>query len=212
MTTYLKLFGEDRDPIDYTNINQEVLDDIAKSILNKHKIFVGDNEFRITEIEFYVLNDNHNDPYTHQDSDQLTFGKWYFHKTKKGNYRGGTFKGVDLTYGCENTYFGILVRAIYDESNDEFIEGPCNSVNKLLELSDCKDVNEYMETRKSPISARCTKNFYIKRCKGLEKHDVYAGPRIGLSDTYPDYRKKPYRYVIMKDRIKKQKRSLKLVE
>lgn len=219
MSKYMRLFGENMEVIDYTNIDQELLDRVAKSLLNKHQIITEDNEsnlkqYRICEIEFYVRNESHNDEYVNQDESQMTYGKWYFHRTKTGNYKGGTYKGIDLTLGDvdSNTYFGVSIRSIYSEEDDEFIEGSCRSVNKILELNSCKNVKEYMESRSDPPSARSTKNFYIKRCKGLKKHEVHSGPRIGLSKKYPDFKDKPYRYVIMKDSVKKDNESLNLVE
>lgn len=213
---YIILFGTEAEEIDYQNINQELLDRIAESILNKHQILIPDNDsklhtYRICEIEFYVRNDNHNDEYTHQDEHQKTYGKWYFHRTKSGNYKGGTYKGVDLTLGNNDTYFGVLIRSICSVESDEIIEGPCRCVNTILELNDCKNVGDYMAKRTDPPSVRSTSNFHIKRCRGLKKYDIYSGPRIGLSDKYKDYRDVPYRYVIMKDKIKKDKKNLNIL-
>lgn len=213
---YMVLFGENAEEIDYTDINQELLDRMAESILNKHQILIPTSddtvkEYRICEIEFYVQNESHNDQYVHQDENQKSYGKWYFHKTKSGNYKGGTYKGVDLTFGNDDTHFGVLIRSLYSVEDDEFIEGPCRCVNKLLALNDCNNVGDYMENRTDPLSARYTHNLHVKRCRGLEKHDIYSGPRIGLSDKYPDYRDKHYRYCTMKDKVKKDKKSLTLL-
>jgi 3-methyladenine DNA glycosylase Mpg len=213
---YIRLFGDQRDEMDYENVDEELLSRVADSLLNKHQVLVpvGDevHEFRICEVEFYVKNESHNDEYTHQDDHQMSYGKWYFHRTKSGNYKGGTYKGVDLTLGEDGTHFGVLIRSLYDTENEDFIEGPCRCVNKILELNTCKNVGDYMDERTDPPSARSTKNFHIKRCRGLEKHDVYTGPRIGLSNKYPDFKEKAYRFVIMKDKVKKQKKTLNLVE
>jgi 3-methyladenine DNA glycosylase Mpg len=213
---YMKLFGDAAEEIDYENIDQDLLDKIAESILNKHQLLVPNSdgeiiEYRICEIEFYVRNEGHDDEYTHQDDHQKTSGKWYFHRTKSGNYKGGTYKGVDLTLGNEDTYFGVLIRSICSVEGETFIEGPCRCVNTILDLNDCKNVGDYMEDRTDPPSARSTKNFHIKRCRGLEKYDIYSGPRIGLSNKYPDFKGKPYRYVIQKDSVKKQKKTLELL-
>lgn len=216
MTKYIKLFGVNPDEIDLKNIDQNLLDRIADSILNKHQIIIPDKDgndhiYRICEIEFYIMNENHNDKYVHQDEHQKTYGKWYFHRTQSGNYKGGTYKGVDLTLGDDNTYFGILIRSIYSTEKSEMTEGPCRCVNTILELNNVKNVADYMVNRSDPPSARSTKNVHIKRCRGLEKYDVYSGPRIGLSDKYKEYQNKPYRYVIMNDQIKKDKKSLKKI-
>lgn len=219
-TGCIKLFGNGAEDIDYDSIDCDAFTRIAESLLNKHQIIVDDKTYRICEIEFYVKNDAHNDEYTHCDDHQATYGKWYFHRTKTGNYKGGTYKGMDLTLGREAdeeqnidpVYFGVLIRSIYSEEDDEFIEGPCKVVNTFLNLSNCKDIKEYMEGRADPPSVRSTRNFHIKRCRGLKKHDLYSGPRIGLSAKFPKYQKLSYRYIIMKDKIAKQKRSLNKVE
>jgi len=213
---YMKLFGDDAEEIDYQNIDQDLLDRMADSILNKHQLYIPDSDgnnhvFRICEIEFYIKNDNHNDEYTHQDEHQKTYGKWYFHRTKNGNYKGGTYKGVDITFGNDDTYFSVLIRSIYSTKDSELYEGPCRCVNTMLELNGCKSIGDYMEDRTDPPSARYTINIHIKRCKGLEKYDIYSGPRVGLSDKYKEYQTKPYRYVIMNDHIKKDKKTLNLL-
>ena len=51
-------------------------------------------------------------------------------------------------------------------------------------------------------------NFVIEDNNDLIKEVVAEGPRIGLSDKYPDYLNRNYRFVIFKNKIKKKKRSL----
>ncbi|KAJ3085695.1 hypothetical protein HK102_013922 [Quaeritorhiza haematococci] len=55
--------------------------------------------YRLSEIEFYFYDKcHHPDPFTHKQPQQLTRAQWYFHK--QGNsYRGGTWKGLDITFG-----------------------------------------------------------------------------------------------------------------
>lgn len=224
MTSYINLFKEDI-PIDYSNINEVSIQRIAEAILMKYVLVVGDHksnkEFRICEIEFYVNNHEHNDKYTHGDPQQKTFGRWYFHRYPSGAYKSGTYKGLDLTLGysqsqnniesheCNNdTYFGILIRSIYDPDTDEMFDGPCKSVNKILELNNVSDVKEYMQNRKAPLNARSTKNFHLKRKAKLSNETIYKGPRIGLSDKYPEWKNIHYRFLIKKDYIKKGKRDL----
>ncbi|CAG8591508.1 11392_t:CDS:1 [Funneliformis caledonium] len=93
--------------------------------------------FKFLEIEFY-LNDatnDHNDPYSHGHEQQLTCGEWYFHHVGKNGYRGGSRKGIDITFGSvdRKIYGGILIRAIQDELTNEVIEGPSLIVDKILE-------------------------------------------------------------------------------
>lgn len=209
--SYIKLFGEDKINIDYDNITEELIHNIAKSILNKHVIVVKDKEFRICEIEFYIKTKNHNDEYTHCDNNQKLYGKWYFHKYRGTSYKSGTYKGLDLTLGNGKIYFGILIRAIYNEDDAEFICGPCNSVNRILKEYNKDDVKEFMEDKHEPLSARRIETFHIKRKHKLKKLEIFKGSRIGLSDKYPDFRYLPYRFLTMKKYTKKQKRDLVLL-
>ena len=70
-------------------------------------------------------------------------GKWYFHKMN-GAYKSGTYKGLDLSFGNENATGGILLRAIREvtlpSTMGDFIEGPCNCVNRILQDT-CKGEN-----------------------------------------------------------------------
>jgi len=194
----------------HTNFNE-----LADKLLNKTVLFVNDKKYRIVEIEFYYKNNEHNDEYTHCDPDQKTFGAFYFHKFRNGSYKSGTFKGMDMTFGDSNDttnikYFGILIRSVIDLSNNSIIEGPCNCVNAFLNNFGFKNVNEYMNA-KIPNLKIYNKDdkFYISHdqteIKGLNKETIYKGPRVGLSDKYPDFLVKNYRYCILKNRIKKQK-------
>ncbi|MBD2184206.1 hypothetical protein [Aerosakkonema funiforme] len=76
---------------------------IASGLLNGCYLVVGNEPHRLVEIEFYYCGDVHPDPFTHRDRLQLEFGRWYFHRTR-GMYRGGSFKGLDMTfrYGFES--------------------------------------------------------------------------------------------------------------
>jgi len=206
-TKYLNLFSDVK-VIDYNNIDQKFIEKLAKSLLSKYVLVVGKKEYRLGEIEFYINNAKHNDKYTHGDKNQKTYGKWYFHRYQNGSYKSGTYKGVDLTLGNDDTYFGVLIRSIYDPDTDEMVEGPCRTVNTILELYGYFDVSDYMKTKKDPLSARLTKNFYLKRKSKLEEEIVYKGPRIGLSDKYPEWKDVPYRFLIKKAYIKKGKSNL----
>lgn len=204
---YLDLFADEK-VIDHTKIDRSLIEKLAKSLLMKYVLVVNNKEYRLGEIEFYVNNLTHKDTYTHGDPNQKTYGKWYFHKYPNGSYKSGTYKGVDLTLGDPETYFGVLIRSIYDTETDEMIEGPCKTVNKILESYGNSDVNEYMKTRNDPLSARSTKNFHLKRKTNLGEEQIYKGPRIGLSDKYPAWKNIHYRFLIKKDYIKKGKSDL----
>src|SRR3954470_22893409 len=71
---------------------------LADRLLNRCRLTVGGEPHRFVEVEFYYCGEGHPDPFTHRDPLQKECGRWYFHRTR-GEYRGGSFKGVDLTFG-----------------------------------------------------------------------------------------------------------------
>jgi 3-methyladenine DNA glycosylase Mpg len=195
---------------DKTDITDNDFDDVSDLILNKSILIINDCKYRICEIEFYLRNEGHDDQYTHTNPDQQLYGKFYFHKYKNGTYKSGTYKGLDITLGNKKSHCGILIRSCYDIKNKEFIEGPCKSVNEILKQYDCNTINEFTNNKILDVLNN-SRHFIIDDYKS-KKETIYHGSRIGLSDKYPEYRNKPYRYVIMKDKIKKQKRDLIKVE
>jgi 3-methyladenine DNA glycosylase Mpg len=170
---------------------------LANLLLNRTVFKVNKHKFRPAEIEFYLYSEDHPDSYVHCHEDQLKYGFWYFHKTGK-SYKGGTFKGLDLCLGEEDTYFGILIRSIYDIQEEKLIEGPCNCVNRILAVAEVESIKDFVD-----------QGYQIKiRDEEHDEETIYRGPRIGLSDKYPKYQYKKYRYAIMKELIKNQKTSL----
>jgi hypothetical protein len=197
-----------------TSISVEDFDKVANLLMNNSILKVNDNVYRICEIEFYLNCKEHEDQYTHMNDDQLEYGKFYFHKYKNGTYKAGTYKGMDITLGDssdeKNTYCGILIRSIYDIKNKVFIEGPCRSVNKILEEYECDSVKDF--TKNKLLNVLENKREFVIEDAKLKSETIYYGIRIGLSDKYPEFRNQSYRYLIMKDKIKKQKKDLKKID
>lgn len=175
--------------------------DIPELMLNKSILQVNNKNFRIIEIEFYVNSKEHNDEYTHGSDEQHTYGFWYFHKYKNGTYKSGTYKGLDLTLGNKDTSYGILIRSIQDLSTNEITEGCCKCVNLMLSSYNVDTISEFTNNKEMSCIDN-TRNFIIKDFD-LEKYKIYDGKRVGLSDKYPDYRDKPYRFAIMIHKLKK---------
>ena len=185
-------------------------DDIAEKILNSYELVIKNERYRICEIEFYCRCAEHDDRYTHCSKDQQEYEKFYFHKYATGTYKSGTYKGMDITFGNKNMYYGILIRSIYNISKNEFIEGPCRTVNKVLELNGCQEVKELLRPNEI-LSIYGDDRVRIECNRDMEYKNIYKGSRIGLSDKYPDYRDRRYRYVIYKNRIKKERNKLELM-
>lgn len=106
--------------IDNENIEKS-FNRIATDLMNNWIISAGNKSYRICELEFYYESDSHKDPYIHRHDLQKKMGKWYFHGS-----------GLDLTFGSDNFARSILIRAIYDLDNSNYIYGPLNTVTELL--------------------------------------------------------------------------------
>jgi hypothetical protein len=195
--------------LNYNSLNEEYFGGIANVILNGCFLKVNKTKYRIIEIEFYLKCKAHTDPYTHGDPDQLLMHTFYFHKYKTGTYKSGTFKGMDLTFGSENehAYFGILVRSIQNIKTGQIIEGPCNTVNKILAEYKCDSIMEFTNGNNLNIFEN-DHDFILVPTENLEQLPIAIGPRIGLGVKYPEYRLKNYRFVTNKEKIKKNKKSL----
>jgi hypothetical protein len=193
---------------------QQNFGQIANFILNGANLNVNGHLFRIAEIEFYIYNHAHPDIFTHQSKDQMSCFGWYFHKSSDGkySYRGGTFKGLDLTCGSGTTYGGILIRSIVNLSNGELTDGPCRVVNKILELTKCENIKELVCQKMSDDLSADNQILCLKENK-MEHKTIFRSPRIGLTlkkSDHLDLRKlyisKLYRYTTYPTKISKGKK------
>lgn len=147
---------------------------ISEILLNNSLLRVGDKSFRICAIEFYFKRDNHVDDSVHAHKRQLTCGEWYFHGS-----------GLDITFGDETEYGGILIQAIQlmNGSNDKpLIAGPLKSVTALFEAFGSA-LNHQL-------------NFGLEEFK--HKHEkIISAPRVGLNEEkVGDHFSKGYRFII----------------
>ena len=189
---------------------------LADYLLNKVILNVNGTKFRLAEIEFYYHDTTHLDEYTHKNDNQLEYEKIYFHKLKTGTYKAGTFKGMDIALGNRETnkYFGVLIRSIYDIESKKLIEGPCNSVDKLLLLNGSSNVKEFMDKRNGKLIDLVDKNESVRLEEAtLPRLTLCNARRIGLADDkYPEFRELSYRYAVLKDFLKKEKSRFKKVD
>jgi hypothetical protein len=114
--------------------------DIAASCIHDAVLMVAGHPHKIVELEAYYCGPRHGDPFTHNDPHQLSCGEWYFHRTGLG-YRGGTYKGLDLTFGSADSYGGLLVRSIQTPKR-AIINGPSLCVDYLLGQTQAESVAE----------------------------------------------------------------------
>jgi hypothetical protein len=71
---------------------------------------------------------------------QLHFGRWYFHRSGE-SYRGGSFKGVDVTIGDATAFGGMLLRGL-ETPDGTIIDGPSLLVDHLLRMTGTNTVAE----------------------------------------------------------------------
>jgi len=99
---------------------------------------------------------------------------------------------------------------VVDVDQDMLIEGPCRTVNAILEAFNCHDVASLAE------QIDITRNFLIKDHLYVDmeiRNDrIFHAPRIGLSDKYPEFRGLKYRFTTLPTKLKKQKRSFEPVQ
>jgi hypothetical protein len=191
-------------------VSQRDFDALAQHQLNDVRILVTGVRYRICEVEFYYNAADHQDLYSHSHSDQTLKGYFHFHKFSNGTYKGGTWKGLDIVMGSEKplAYFGILIRSLEAIDTGEFIEGPCKCVNRMLEHHGATTVKEFMDAVGKYILPLTHDTLCIEAVGDLPQLPIYSGKRIGLSDKYPEFRDRAYRYVVNPHKIRKQRTTL----
>jgi 3-methyladenine DNA glycosylase Mpg len=157
---------------------------------------INNEEWKIREIEFYYHSNKHPDTFTHCDKEQINSGLWYFHKQNGKSYKGGSFKGLDISCGNdESSYGGILIRSI--SKDDEFIEGPCKVVDKILEICNVSSISELVPKLKEVFEISPLYLSQKKTERKKEEQRIYTSPRVGLSlkkNKNLLYIMKPYRF------------------
>jgi hypothetical protein len=134
-------------------------------------------------------------------------GVFYFHRYHTGKYKSGTYKGLDITLGAPDIpiYFGVLIRSIMDLDTQQFVEGPCRSVNLFLEQFGCTTVDQLVINKELPLKVYDPHNhFYLTHDCDLSPETIHKGSRIGLSDKFPEYQNRSYRFAIMINHLKKR--------
>lgn len=187
------------------------LEDIPNWALNQVHLKCGTELCRLVEIEIYCTPD----PFVHKDEHQKYLECWYFHRHNSGQHRNGTFKGLDITFGHDNKYGGILVRSIQNVKTGEIIEGPCLVVNFILKTLKCDSVGALVNLSSNQPPKINDPNFPLQIVVRPEfTNDViYSGPRVGLSlkkakhvdDDYHQYIFRPLRYTCFPAEIHKNK-------
>lgn len=169
-----------------------LFEDVARDLFHNRSLRIGNQKYEFVEIEFYVHSEGHPDATAHQHPDQQTFGNWYFHRTSaksEAKYKGGTFKGLDLTLGEDGVCYGILIRSIYSPET-KAICGPCKVVDHILKTLGVSSIQNL--TQNQLLNVEDNKVGLILQKDNIPEGDVYFGSRIGLSNV--EWKDKPYRF------------------
>ncbi|HEY7330469.1 MAG TPA: hypothetical protein VH592_22705 [Gemmataceae bacterium] len=186
---------------------------IAERLLNGSRLVVRRRPYRLVEIEFYYWSKAHPDPFTHRDPIQFDIGHWYFHRTH-GVYRGGSFKGLDLTFGHGDASGGILIRGL-QTPDGTLIDGPSLCVDHLLDATGSATVAELDRAINKQLAWEDGNPLMLETTDVLEKRSLFRSPRVGLMLKKVATRTEstrfvmlPYRYLTEPRHIKKGKLHL----
>ena len=174
--------------------------ELATQLLNQCDFVAAGNRYRFAELEMYYSGGPHPDLFAHRDPLQLESGRWYFHRTR-GEYRGGSFKGLDLTLGDGTSHFGILIRGIV-ASDDTLLDGPCVMVDHLLEKTKAATVAALDGIINQRSIWDTASPLHIVEAEKPRKATVYQCSRVGLSlkkakgkSNAPKFVGRPYRFL-----------------
>lgn len=103
-------------------------DEIAEILLTKTKIVKGSQEYYITDIEFYLYCQGHEDGITHIRN--CNAGKWFFHRS-----------GVDIAFQSENVIFDEKTQKWKREENAFYGGILISGIKPLSKSLTNKDLN-----------------------------------------------------------------------
>jgi len=144
---------------------------------------------------------------------QLEDGRWYFHRTR-GEYRGGSFKGLDLALGDGASFFGILIRTVVT-ADGTILDGPCVTVDHLLAQTKTASVAALDGVNQHAGIWDTTSPLHLVEAEKPRTATVYQSSRVGLSlkkakgkADAPKFVARPYRYLTEPAGISKGKPHL----
>lgn len=183
---------------------------IADRLLNGSRLTAGGRAHRLMEVELYYWSEEHPDPFTHRDPIQFSIGHWYFHRSR-GTYRGGSFKGLDLTFGDPTASGGILLRGL-ETPEGVLIDGPSLCVDYLLDATGAANVADLDRAIGGRLAWDAGNPILLSSSDSENKRPMIRSPRVGLflkkAGSRADATRfvmRPYRYLTEPGRTKKGK-------
>jgi hypothetical protein len=180
---------------------------IAEVLLRRTVLDVAGEAHELCEIEFYLHGDDHPDPFTHGQALQRSSGRWYFHKSGE-SYRGGTYKGLDITFGPPDVFGGILLRSLLGPDG-QLINGSSLCVEHLLARTGHADVAS-LAAAIGEHDVAADDSLLRLRAVPERAQTIYYTSRVGLTlkrvaehPEMPDYIVRRYRALTQPRRIEK---------
>lgn len=181
---------------------------IADLLLNNTTLNIAGQAHRLLEIEFYYNGPKHPDPFAHGDPIQKTQLRWYFHRDE-GSYRGGSFKGLDISFGSTNAFGGILIRTI-EKPDGSLVNGCSLCVDHILATTNSQNVAQLDAQLGSANISDSSKALHLLLDPSVEQRTVLTTARVGLTlkraykhKDMPEFIMKPYRFQTRPRDIKK---------
>lgn len=162
-------------------------DILAHEILNNHTFRIRNSLYEITEIEFYIYDENHPDANSHATPMQKTILQMAFH-THGSSFKEGSYKGVDISLGHKKRFGGILIRGLKSLKDKRMIDGPSKVVDEiLLQFKETK-VRELIHQVDGKIGGRDFE--FLPSNETVQT--IFKCPRVGLSLKKNPEQKIPY--------------------
>jgi len=188
-------------PPPVNNAWQAWFDRLAAYLLNGCRLMVNGQAHRLIEVEVYYHGPGHADPFAHCDPLQRQPGRWYFHRTNKRGVRGGSFKGVDLTFGDGTAYGGMLLRGL-ETPDGAIVDGPSLLVDFLLASTGVATIAEFDRA----MAGRCVwdvdRLLCLQSVTARPQPAILSTARVGLTlkqakpgDERERYLLRRYRYL-----------------
>lgn len=174
---------------------QTGFDELANYLMNECVLDINDNEYRIAEIEFYYFDEKeHQDIFTHCNDKQKENNKFYFHGS-----------GMDITFGNNNYFGGILIRSLIDFYDNTPIIGPWNVFNEILHKAnenknklDLKITLKEKEQPKKNFLKSCRVGLNLNNDNNCKEFKINSEKIKSLKEKYIF---EPYRYILNNEEL-----------
>ncbi len=188
---------------------------LGTRLLNDFDFLIGGLAHRIVELEFYYHTAGHLDPFSHRNPLQQRAGFWCFHRSG-AQYRGGSFKGLDISCGSGQDFGGILIRTIETPAG-KLIDGPSLCVDHLLARTGAARVADLDQLIAGRSVFDNSSILFLRPSAVRRPAAVYSSARVGLTlrraalwPDMPRYLMRPYRFLTEPRRVRKGKSLLAL--